>query len=57
MICPPPRKGLIGIHYGTYKIVITHPSVQIPAKYNSQTTLGYETQRGNPDFRVELKSR
>ncbi len=54
---PASEKGLIGIHYGTYKIVITHPEIQLPAKYNSQTTLGYETQRGNPNYSVELKSR
>ena len=54
---PASEKGLIGVHYGTYKVEITHPTVQIPAKYNSQTTLGYETQRGNPDYRFELKSR
>ena len=52
---PETEHGLTGIHYGTYKLAITHPEVQLPAKYNSQTTLGYETQRGNPSFRVELK--
>ena len=52
---PEAEQGLTGIHYGTYKVVVTHPDLQIPDKYNSQTTLGYETQRGNPSFRVELK--
>lgn len=54
---PTTEKGTTGVHYGTYKIEITHPNVQVPAKYNTRTTLGYETQRGSPDYRVELKSR
>jgi hypothetical protein len=54
---PASDKGLIGVHYGTYKVEITHPTISIPAKYNSQTTLGYETQRGNPQAKYELSSR
>ena len=27
---------------GVYRVEITHPSVQIPAKYNTQTQLGFE---------------
>jgi hypothetical protein len=33
---------------GLYSIEITHPSVKIPAKYNSQTTLGIEISGSNP---------
>jgi hypothetical protein len=36
------------IQFGTYKVRITHPTTKIPAKYNTETTLGYETMRGNP---------
>lgn len=36
------------VQYGTYKVRITHPKIQLPAKYNSETTLGYETKMGNP---------
>lgn len=54
---PKSDHGLLGIHYGTYKIEITHPDVSIPARYNTETTLGYETEKGNPNFSVDLKSR
>jgi hypothetical protein len=33
---------------GLYQVEITHPSVKIPAKYNTQTTLGIEITSGNP---------
>jgi len=33
---------------GLYSIEITHPSKKIPAKYNTQTTLGIEVHSGNP---------
>jgi hypothetical protein len=33
---------------GLYRVEITHPSVKIPAKYNTQTTLGIEISGGNP---------
>lgn len=36
------------VQYGTYKVRITHPKIQLPAKYNSETTLGYETKMGDP---------
>ncbi len=54
---PPAQHGLTGVHYGTYKVEITHPTIKIPAKYNTQTTLGYETERGNPFVDFDLKSR
>lgn len=54
---PESDHGLLGVHYGTYKLEVTHPDVPIPAKYNTQTTLGYETEKGNPNFTVDLKSR
>jgi hypothetical protein len=36
------------VQYGTYKVRITHPKIQLPAKYNNETTLGYETRMGDP---------
>jgi hypothetical protein len=54
---PAAQHGLTGVHYGTYKLEITHPTAKIPAKYNTQTTLGYETERGNPFVDFDLKSR
>lgn len=54
---PSTEHGLIGVHFGTYKIEVTHPSVSIPAKYNTQTTLGYETEQGNPICVVDMSSR
>lgn len=41
---PPERLGKIprGMFCGLYRVKITHPSRQIPAKYNEQTELGFE---------------
>lgn len=33
---------------GLYEVQITHPARPIPAKYNTQTTLGIEISSGNP---------
>jgi hypothetical protein len=33
---------------GLYTVEITHPSTKLPAKYNTQTTLGIEITSGNP---------
>ncbi|QEG36398.1 EF-hand domain-containing protein [Bythopirellula goksoeyrii] len=54
---PASDHGLLGVHYGTYKVEVTHPEASIPEKYNTQTTLGYETEKGNPSFVLNLKSR
>ena len=39
---PEEHRGIKGVHYGTYKVQITHPEVELPAKYNTETTLGHE---------------
>jgi hypothetical protein len=54
---PDNQKGIRGIHSGTYKVEITHPTISIPTKYNTETTLGYETRPGDPYVTFELKSR
>jgi len=43
------------VHYGTFKVRITHPTTSLPAKYNTETELGYETEVGNPLVRFDLK--
>jgi hypothetical protein len=45
------------VHYGTFKVRITHPTVTIPSKYNSATVLGYETEVGNPNVTFTLSSK
>ena len=42
------------LHYGTFKVRITHPTIAIPARYNADTELGYETEAGNPYVRFNL---
>ena len=54
---PENQKGIRGIHAGTYRVEITHPEKTIPAKYNTETTLGYEATPGNPYATFNLKSR
>lgn len=53
---PKAQQGLKGIHTGTYRVSITHPDKQLPAKYNSETTLGYETKIGAPSVVFKLKN-
>ena len=41
-LLPEEQRGLNAMQVGIYKVRITHPSRKIPAKYNEQTTLGFE---------------
>lgn len=34
------RGRVQGIHCGVFRVIVTHPQVNIPAKYNTQTELG-----------------
>jgi hypothetical protein len=52
---PAALKSMKLIQYGTFKVRITHPSISIPAKYNTETTLGYETIPGEPSVSFVLK--
>jgi hypothetical protein len=52
---PAALKAMKMIQYGTFKVRITHPSISIPAKYNTETTLGYETIPGEPTVSFVLK--
>ena len=48
---------LTGIRPGLYKVRITHPDVQIPARYNEQTTLVFDAspieQLYSPEFHLQ----
>ena len=56
---PENARGLKLIQLGVYRVEITHPTAKIPARYNTQTTLGYEHHPTNPDevvvFRLQSK--
>lgn len=56
---PADLQMLEGVHIGLYKAQITHPSKNLPAKYNTASTLGheiaYKDQVGGIGF--ELRSR
>jgi hypothetical protein len=51
---PEDQRDLKGIHYGTYKVRISHPTIKLPPKYNVETTLGYESRPGDPFARFNL---
>jgi hypothetical protein len=52
---PAALKSMKLIQYGTFKVRITHPTIKVPEKYNTQTTLGYETIFGEPSVNFVLK--
>lgn len=52
---PEHLRRLKTVHYGTFKVRITHPTISLPAKYNSETTLGYETEPGKPTVTFNLQ--
>ena len=52
---PDALKSMKLIQYGTFKVRVTHPTINIPAKYNTETTLGYETIPGQPSVTFVLK--
>jgi hypothetical protein len=51
---PASQQALKAIHFGTYKVRITH--AKAPPKYNAETTLGYETRSGDPFAAFNLKA-
>lgn len=53
---PQDQRDLKAVQYGTYKVRITHPSAKLPAKYNTETTLGYESRPGDPYATFILKT-
>lgn len=59
-LLPPDQADLLGVHPGVYKVKITHPTIKIPAKYNTETTLGQEVALDNPEMETmqfDLSSR
>ena len=52
---PAALKNMKLIQYGTFKVRVTHPTISLPAKYNTDTTLGYETIPGEPAVAFVLK--
>jgi hypothetical protein len=54
---PADLKNMKLIQYGTFKVRITHPKINLPAKYNTETTLGYETIPGEPFVNFALSSK
>jgi hypothetical protein len=50
--------GLPGIEFGLYRVQVTHDSLEIPAKYNTATELGFELsplERNRDTFEFRLK--
>lgn len=45
---------LKALHYGTFKVRVTHPTIALPARFNATTELGYETESGNPNVTFVL---
>ncbi len=43
------RGRVFGVHCGIYRVVVTHPQVDIPAKFNTQTQLGRIVTRRDRD--------
>jgi hypothetical protein len=59
-LLPPEEANLLGVQPGIYKVKVTHPSIDIPAKYNTETTLGQEVAQDTPDYETmtfDLSSR
>ena len=52
---PDSLKFVPGLRCGLYKIRITHPSENIPAKYNSETELGQEVALDAPEIQETIR--
>jgi hypothetical protein len=39
---PPGQQGIFGMQVGLYRVEITHPSVELPARYHSASELGVD---------------
>jgi hypothetical protein len=44
------RGHVRGVHCGIYRVVVTHPSISIPAKYNTRTEIGRIVTRRDHDM-------
>ncbi len=58
---PQQVRGLKVVQPGIYRVEVTHPSTKLPARYNTETTLGHELNPTEPDepilFRLLSKPR
>jgi hypothetical protein len=54
---PEAVRGLKKMQLGVYRVEITHPRAKIPAKYNTQTTLGHEIHLADPEEPVVFRLR
>ena len=45
---PAALKGIQGMQLGMYRVKITHPQLQIPTRYNTETTLSKEINPASP---------
>jgi hypothetical protein len=55
-LLPADQQLLRGVQPGLYKVRITHPTKKIPARYNTQTTLGQEVLPGTTGASYVLRS-
>ncbi|MCA9269005.1 MAG: hypothetical protein KDA41_11070, partial [Planctomycetales bacterium] len=56
---PSDMAGVKGVRAGFYRVEITHPTKKLPAKYNTETTLGLEVSNeslGAVNLAYELQS-
>ena len=56
-LLPEDQRMMRGVQPGLYKVRITHPSAKIPARYNTETTLGQEIVPGTTGGTYKLTSR
>ena len=56
-LLPEDQRMMRGVQPGIYKVRITHPSAKIPARYNTETTLGQEIVPGTTGGTYQLTSR
>jgi hypothetical protein len=54
---PEEVRGLKKMQLGVYRVEVTHPSIKIPARYNSSTTLGHEIHPLDPEEPVVFRLR
>jgi EF hand len=48
---PAEYRGLVhGVHCGIFRVTVTHPNIDVPAKYNTQTELGRVVTRRDHDM-------
>jgi len=54
---PENQRNIRAVQCGTYRVEITHPDIDLPPRYNTETTLGYESVISDPSVEFQLKSR